>query len=47
MGRTILTYAVVSRNGIRRLLDVRVLKGEGGGMSDHFLEEGGLRVGMR
>ena len=40
-------YVVVSRNVIGRLLDVRVLRGEGEGMSDHFLVEGKLRVGTR
>ena len=40
-------YVVVSRYIIGRLLDVRVLRGEEGGMSDHFFVEGKLRVGMR
>ena len=44
--RAMMDCVVVLRNVIGRLLDVRVLKGEGG-MSDHFLVEGKLKVGMR
>ena len=45
--RALMDYVVVSRNVIGRLLDVRVLRGESGGMSDHYLVEGKLKVGMR
>ena len=40
-------YVVVSRNVMEQLLNVRVLRGDGRGISDHFLVEGKLRVGMR
>lgn len=45
--RALMDYVIVSKKGRDRLLDVRVLRGEGGGMSDHFLVEGRLRVGRR
>ena len=44
--RALMDYVVVSKNVIGTLLDVRVLRGEGGGLSDHHLVEGRLRVGM-
>jgi len=45
--RAMMDYVVVSRKVIGNLLDVRVLRGEGGGMSDHYLVEGKLRAGIR
>ena len=41
--RTMIDFVVVSRNIIGWLLYVRVLRKEGGGMSDHFLVEGKLK----
>ena len=43
--RALMDYVVVSKNVRGRLLDVRVLRGEGSGLSDHYLVEGRLRVG--
>lgn len=40
-------YVMMSRGKISQLLDVTVLRGEGRGMSDHFLVEGKLKVGMK
>ena len=45
--RAVMDYVLVSRRMLRRLLDVRVLRGVAGGLSDHFLVEGKLRVGTR
>ena len=45
--RAMMDYVVVLRKVIGRLLNVRALRGEEGGMSDHFLVEGKLRVSMR
>ena len=44
--RAMVDYVVVFRKVIGNLFDVRVLRGEGGGMSDHYLVEGKLRGGM-
>ena len=41
--RTMIDFVVVSRNIIGWLLYVRVLRKEGGGMSDHFFVEGKLK----
>ena len=40
-------YVVVPRKVIGKLFDMRVLRGEGAGMSDHFLVGRKLRVSMR
>ena len=45
--KALMDYVLVSRKVFHRLLDVRVLRGVGGGISDHFLVEGRLRVGGR
>ena len=45
--KALMDYVLVSRKVLHRLLDVRVLRGVGSGMSDHFLVEGRLRVGGR
>ncbi|XP_076031278.1 uncharacterized protein LOC143019503 [Oratosquilla oratoria] len=42
--RALMDYVVVNRIMIGRVKDVHVLRGEGGGISDHFLVEGKLRV---
>ena len=44
--RALMDYVVVSKDMVGRLLDVRVLRGESGGLSDHYLE-GKLRVSMK
>ena len=43
----LMDYVLVSRKVVGSLLDVRVLRGEGGGMSDHYLVESRLRVSGR
>ena len=35
----LMDYVLVSRKVVGSLIDVRVLRGEGGGMSDHYLVE--------
>ena len=45
--RAVMDYIIVPRNIKEQLLDVRVLRGEVGGMSDHFLVKGKLRVFMK
>ena len=42
--RALMDFVLISRRVVKRLLDVRVLRGEGGGVSDHLLVEGRLRV---
>ena len=42
--RALMDYVVVSRSKIGRVKDVHVRRGESGGISDHFLVEGKLRV---
>ena len=42
--RALMDYVIISRNARYRLLDVRVQRGAAGGMSDHFLVQGLLRV---
>ena len=37
----------MSKNAIGRLVSVKVLRGEGGGMSDQYLVNGKLRLGIR
>uniref|UniRef100_A0A8C8DHP6 ribonuclease H n=1 Tax=Oryzias sinensis TaxID=183150 RepID=A0A8C8DHP6_9TELE len=44
--KALMDYVVVSKVACSRLLDVSVRRGESGGMSDHYLVEGRLRVGM-
>ncbi|KAK7907805.1 hypothetical protein WMY93_016417 [Mugilogobius chulae] len=44
--KAMMDYVVVSKGACGRLLDVSVKRGESGGMSDHYLVEGRLRVGM-
>ena len=45
--RAMMDVVLILRRVVGRLLDVRVLRGEGGGMSDHLLVEGKLRVEPR
>ena len=45
--RAMMDYVVMSRNVTGQLLEVRVLRREGDGMSGHFLLEGNMRVSMR
>ena len=47
LDRAMMDYVVVSRNVIVQFLDMRVLRGEGSGMSNHFCVEGMLMIGMR
>ena len=47
VNRAMIDNVVVLRNIIGQLLDVSVLRGEGGGISNHFRVEGKLRIGMR
>jgi len=42
--RAVMDYVLVSRSECKSLLDVHVYRGEAGGMSDHFLVEGRLKV---
>ena len=42
--RALMDYVLISRDRIGRLLDIVVRRGVGGGMSDHFLVEGSLKV---
>ena len=42
--RAMMDFVLISRRVVGRLLDVPVLRGEGGGMSDILLVEGRLRV---
>ena len=45
--RALMDYVVVTRRIIGRVLDVNVYRGENGGISDHYLVEGKLRVDGR
>ena len=45
--RAIMDFVQISRRVVGRLLDVRVLREKGGGMSDYLLVEGRLRVEQR
>ena len=45
--RALMDYIIISKECIGRLLDVNVLRGAGRGISDHFLVEGKLVVGVR
>lgn len=45
--RAVMDYVLISRRVSGRLLDVHVLRGEAGGMSDHFLVEGRIRGGCK
>ena len=40
-------FVLISRRVVKRLLDVRVLRGKAEGMSDHILLEGRMRVKQR
>ena len=42
--RALIDFVLISRRVVGRLLDVRVLRREVGGMSDHLLVEGRMRV---
>ena len=42
--RALMDYVIVSRNVRSRLLDVHVYRGAAGGVSDHYLVEGRVRV---
>ena len=39
-----LDYVLLPKRMLGRLLDVKVLRGEGGGMSDHFFVEARLKL---
>ena len=41
--RALVDYVLLPKRMLGRLLDVNVWRGEGGGMSDHFLVEGRLK----
>ncbi len=43
--KALMDYVVVSERVNGRVLDVNVLRGESGGMSDHYLVESLLRIG--
>lgn len=45
--RALMDYVVISKGMVGRLVDVHVYRGESGGMSDHFLVEGRLKVAER
>ena len=45
--RSLINFVLISRRMEGRLLDVRVLRGEAGGMSEHLLIEGRMRVEQR
>ena len=45
--RALMDYVLVHKSVSERMLDVNVLRGESGGISDHYLVEGRLRVGGR
>ena len=42
--KALMNYVLLPRRMLRRLLDVKVWRGEGGGMSDHFLVEARLKL---
>ena len=41
--RALMDYVLLPKRMLGRLVDVKVWKGEGGGMSDHFLVEARLK----
>lgn len=45
--RALIDYMVVSRHVLQRLVDVMVLRREGGGISDYLLVEIKVRVGSQ
>ncbi len=45
--RAVMDYVLIERGMVERLLDVHSYRGEGGGMSDHYLVEGRMRVMTR
>ena len=42
--RTLMDYVLISKRMVGRRLDVKVWRGEGGGMSSHFLVEARLKL---
>ena len=46
VNRAVMDYVMVLRRVLKDLLDVRVLRGVGSGISDHFFVEGRMRVKM-
>ena len=42
--RSLMDYVLLTKRMLGRLLDVKVWKREGGGMSDHFLVEARLKL---
>ena len=44
LDRALINHVLLPRRMLGRLLDVKVWRGEGGGMSNHFLEEARLKV---
>ena len=45
LDRALMDYLLIGRSYMGRVLDVRVLRGAGGGISDHYLVEGRIRAG--
>ena len=45
--RALMDYVVVKRKMIGRVLDVHVCRGEGTGISDHFMVKARVRVAER
>ena len=45
--RALMDYVIVNKSARGRLLDVHVLRGAAGGMSDHFLVEGRVKVSWK
>ena len=43
--RALMDYMLLPKQMLARLLDVKVWRGEGRGMSDHFLVEAWLKLG--
>ena len=39
-----MNYVLLPKRMLGRLLDMKVWRGEGGGMSDHFLVEAGMKL---
>ena len=44
--RALMDYVLIDKRMVGRLLDVHVMRGEGGGLSDHYLVKGRLKVCM-
>ena len=47
VAKALMDYVVISKGKIGRLLDVRVMRGAGNGLSDHFLVEGEMKLARR